>query len=253
MSTDIIQECQPYESSIRFGYTSNDIADVNGIPLKDCLMIGMPFVVEWVLKFFNSEYMGIKKRVVFNRNLTDSRCDRITEDNLSSITYIADKVKSYIANPESRFDPILIWNADWEISNVLEFNGTNLISDANDMPNANLLIRPYTWTDIFYRAAVDALSNKKIVYIRYPVFTCADNLHITEFSVLSTNHTCFMEVNNKIYHDYPCIDIRLSKKETVEQFVDTRKIDIASLIAIGGDVSADVLTISLVDPSKIKA
>ena len=91
-----------------------------------------------------------------------------------------------------------------------------------------------TWTDVFYLAAVETLSDKHCHITRYPLVDYF-GIFPTQISVLSTIKTDPVIVNGKVYPHYPHIDLTLSEKEIATQFIDTFSISNLYLEAIGGD------------------
>ena len=101
--------------------------------------------------------------------------------------------------------------------------------------------RPLTWTDVFYLAAVETLSDKFCYITRYPLEDYFGT-YPSQVAVLSTIKTAPVIINGKVYPHYPVINLNLPRSEIATQFIDTFSISNLYLDALGGDYDGDTVS-----------
>lgn len=210
----------------------------SGIPLSYCLQLGYPFVIKWLTEFFEETFRNkqVIPQYVKNKNGELELVYEEIEDQTEIFTkeFIDKKIEMYRKTyGAERFEPIQIKRKDGTWANMY-FPGRGYTSKPDAVGANTFASRPMTWTDIFYLAAVETLSDKHCYITRYPL---EDYFGIfpSQVSVLSTIKTVPMVVNGKVYPNYPLIDLSLNKQDIGRQFIDTFTISNLYLDAIGGD------------------
>ena len=217
----------------------------SGIPLGYCIVLGYPFMIKWVTEFFEDTFRNkhtIPHYVKNRKGEYELKYDEIVDQTeIFTQEYINEKMTMYKQTYGSeRFDPIKIKRADGTWGD-LYFPGRWYGSNPND-PRANSIShRPMTWTDVFYLAAVNTLSDKHCYITRYPL---EDYFGIfpSRVAVLSTIKTIPVIIDGKVYPHYPYIDLSLPKNQIATQFIDTFSISNLYLDAIGGDYDGDTVS-----------
>lgn len=210
----------------------------SGIPLAYCIQLGYPFVIKWVTEFFEETFKGVRQMPVWVKNAKGEYevqyQDIADQSDVFTLEYLDKKIEMYRKTyGAERFETVKIKMADGTWKDMY-FPGQYYSKNPND-PRANTIgNRPMTWTDIFYIASVETLSDKHCHITRYPLVDYF-GIFPTQVSVLSTLKTDPMIVNGKVYPYYPHIDLSLSEKEMATQFIDTFSISNLYLDAIGGD------------------
>ena len=210
----------------------------SGIPLGYCIVLGYPFMIKWVTEFFEDTFRNkysIPHYVKNRKGEYELKYDEIIDQTeIFTQEYINEKMIMYKQTYGSeRFETIKIKRVDgtW---GELYFPGRWYGTNPND-PRANTIgNRPMTWTDVFYLAAVNTLSDKHCYITRYPL---EDYFGIfpSRVAVLSTIKTDPVIIDGRVYPHYPHIDLSLPKNEVATQFIDTFSISNLYLDAIGGD------------------
>ena len=210
----------------------------SGIPLAYCIQLGYPFVIKWLTDFFEETFRNIHSIPVYVKNKNGEYEVQYREiadqTDVFTLEFLDKKIEMYRKTyGAERFETIKVKMADGSYQ-VMYFPGKYYTTNPND-PRANTIgNRPMTWTDLFYIASVETLSDKHCHITRYPL---EDYFGVfpTQISVLSTIKTDPIIFNGKVYPHYPHIDLTLSEKEIATQFIDTFSISNLYLKAIGGD------------------
>lgn len=211
----------------------------SGIPLSYCIVLGYPFMIKWVLEFFEDQFRNKQTIPVYtidkkNNTYKLSYEEIVDQTEIFTQSYIDEKMEMYKQTYGSeRFETVKIKlrNGKWA---DMYFPGRWYGSNIND-PRANTFKnRPMTWTDIFYMAAVETLSDKYCYITRYPLEDYFGTFP-SRVAVLSTIKTIPVNVSGKVYPHYPLIDLSLPKNKIATQFIDTFSISNLYLDAIGGD------------------
>lgn len=219
-----------------------------GIPVAKCCEIGFPFMSKWVLEFFEKEFEGKKKMTVYRKNKETGEYTQDTieiKDQMEIFTkeYIDKKMKWFIHHFGGRFEPIKIKCKDGTEANML-FTGRGYSRDINNPKASTIATRPMTWTDIFYLAAMETLTDKYVYTTRYPLIDYFGTFP-SQLAVLSTIKTAPAIINGKVYLHYPVIDSSLSEAEVTASFIDTVSMSNLYLKEIGGDYDGDMVSIKL--------
>lgn len=210
----------------------------SGIPLAQCLVLGYDFVIKWCEDFFRQEFDGVSKKSMYRKNPDTKEYDLVAvpiKDQLSLYTtdYIRKKMKNFINTYGGRFEPLMIQLQDGQ-EVYMSFTGRGMSRQKDSPLAATITNRPMTWTDLFYMAAVETLSDKHVYITRYPL---TDYLGIfpTLCVPLSTVNTMPVMIGDTLYKNYPVVDMNMSQDEVSTNFIDTTEISNLFLEAIGGD------------------
>lgn len=228
-----------------------------GVPLSHCCAQLTPFIIWWVNGFFRTRIINHKDQFP----TINDKGEKVYVHLDSSETYFNDdyidkNLTRWINNPSSRFDLIElpIKESDKEKFGIkkpkyLALNGysyttTTMARQAvknNSKEGSTLVARPLTWTDILYMAAVDVSEDKHVQITRYPMLDYLGTF-LSRIHVISTRKTIPMIVNDKLYEDYPIVDINLSKNRIEASFIDSYKICPLYLPGLDGDFDGDQIT-----------
>ena len=120
---------------------------------------------------------------------------------------------------------------------TLTFKGYNMTPEEfENNPKQTLMERHFTWCDLFYLAATEAVMDKCVLITRYPIDSYF-NQFPARVKVSSTLETEPMIVNimgNKFYNKYPKIRQKDIGTDTSNMFVDSLNLSNLMLAGIGG-------------------
>lgn len=216
------------------------IVDVehSGIPLSYCISLGYPFMIKYVMDWFEEQFRGKTHMPVLVKG-NDGKYEVVyeeIEDQTQYFTqqYIEKKMETYKQTYGiERFEKIMIKLKNGKEAAML-FPGKWYGTNPND-PRANTIAtRPMTWTDVFYIAAENSLSDKHCFITRYPL-TDYFGTYPSKVAVLSTVKTIPVIIDGKVYPHYPMIDLSLPRDKVATQFIDTFSMSNLQLKQLGGD------------------
>lgn len=219
-----------------------------GVPLAQCIILGYPFIMKYCLDFFRRNFENVTEMTIYRKDEKgELKQDKVKlADQMAIYTkdYIHKRMKSFINTYGSRFEPIKIQLKNGEEVNM-SFTGRGYSRMKNHPEASTISGRPMTWTDLFYLAAEDTLSDKHVYVTRYPLIDF-QGMFPCRCRPLSTIKTSPMMINGRIYPFYPVIDPNMPSDEVSIQFIDTVSISNLYLSAIGGDYDGDQITIKMV-------
>lgn len=208
-----------------------------GVPLAQCCVLGYPFIIKWCLDFFRQEFEGVTHKTLYRKGKSGDLVPEEVEieDQMSIYTkdFIHKKMKGFINTYGERFEPLKIKLKNGK-DELMIFPGRGMSRDLKNPLSSTITNRPFTWTDLFYLAAVETLSDKHVYCTRYPL-TDYFGIFPTRCRPLSTVNTMPVMINGTVYPFYPKIDLSMSKAQVATQFIDTAEISNLYLDAIGGD------------------
>lgn len=238
ISAPIMANCdRPEDSLVDYAH--------GGFPLSKCLVLGYPFIIKWVMEFFEKEFGDQQKYPVvtgYEKNGTPIIEDRDIQD--ISMVYSQDKIKKkmkeYMHTFSGRFDPVMIKFKDGK-ELPIAFTGRGYSRASNQAGSATISKRAMTWTDIFYMAAASTLEDKYVWVTRYPV---SDYLGMfpVQCRVMSTIKTMPMIVGDQVYPFYPVIDPATPREKIALRFIDTVTFSNLMLKSTGGDYDGDTIS-----------
>ena len=217
-----------------------------GIPLTQLLGGGALFIQRYILEFFRKyfESMGIYYTTI---NTQGEVVRYELDDPLSyyNIDMISKMMDNYVEDYECRFDPIEIPVKDAPNPVFMRAEGILYYEGQNELLSSTIKNRYFTWTDLFYMAAVDSLSDKHVYITRYPI-TSYLSIIPQRIHVLSTVKTMPVKFMDKTYQYYPVIDLSVDHEKLHTLFVDTITISNALLEQLGGDYDGDTVSARIV-------
>ncbi len=212
-----------------------------GIPLSKCLILGYDFILRYCRQFFEDNFRNVKEYPVYkikngkyeiagSIEITN-QLERFTTD------YIKKKINRFKNSHGTRFELITIeTKAGKEIP--MHISGRFAPLDETKIRTSTIINRPMTWTDLFYLAAVNTLSDKYVYITRFPV-TSHNSIYPSQCRVLSTLKTTPAFIDNQFYKFYPVIDLSTPTSRISSLFIDTVTMSNMYLDALGGDYDGD--------------
>lgn len=217
--------------------------DTCGVPLGQACVLAYPFVMRWLKAFFEREFIDVQeiktaRGINPDGTVTEAIPMKIYKPELYfDEKYIKKLIDSYVQDPESRFDPlmvpVLLPGQEKPTMMPIVFTGKILDNSDKEIPATT---RAMTSTDILFLAADDALKNKHTLITRYPV-SDAYGMFITKCRPISTARTERVEVNGEVYEYYPYVKLDTSRKRLHLRFVDSLRFSNSFLAGIGGDLT----------------
>jgi DNA-directed RNA polymerase beta' subunit len=217
--------------------------EYSGVPLSQCIVIFLPFVVKWLQSWFEKEYGMIKTFTVRDKKTGEPRQVNLV-DPMEDFTFDAIKMKidQFVKAQTERFEVVQVHTEEGYIP--VYWRGMNRDPDrenTEDTPDSTIR-RHLTWTDLFYMASVDVVKDKHVYITRYPLEDYF-GIYPSKVTVMSTFKTAPQYVNGVWYEHYPVIDLDSPKEKIPGLFIDSLQLFNAMLPAIGGDFDGDQVTI----------
>ena len=208
-----------------------------GLPLAKCLILGYDFILRYCRQFFEDNFRNVKEYPVYELKngeykITGSvkiknQLERFTAD------YIKKKINRFKNSHGTRFELITIETEDGsEIP--IHLSGQFAPMSRTKPLSSTILNRPMTWTDLFYLAAENTLSDKFVYITRFPV-TSHNSIYPSQCRVLSTLKTVPAYIDGQFYKYYPVIDLNTPTDRISSLFIDTVTMSNMYLDALGGD------------------
>ena len=227
--------------------------DHAAVPLYACIACLRPFIIFWLRRFFENEFVGTELYPVI--------------DSTGEIKYIKPKdpliefsderfvneIEKFIHAYNDRFNPITITDSETGKKYFMRFKGGR--TDTNGIKPISLnstdpYSRRLTWCDLLFMAAVDQSKDKNAMITRYPIDK-RSNIVTTGIRVSSTTETIEATVNHQYYKYYPKITEKEIDTDTDTKFVDVCKMSNVFMPGMMGDYDGD--TISLKIPYTIES
>lgn len=216
----------------------------SGIPLTKCLIIGYDFIMRYCLQFFANMFRDRHEIPSYKLNPETNTYEMYKmieiEDQLQKFNtgYIDKKINRFKNSHGTRFELITITGKDGH-EYPIHMKGQFRDMSAAKVYPSRIIDRPMTWTDLFYQAAVNTLSDKYVYITRYPI-EGYNSIFPTQCLPLSTINTVaanieFLEGEAIEYERYPVIDLNTPTEKISNQFIDTVTISDLFLDIIGGD------------------
>lgn len=247
----VVMTATPWESNKPSEQKIN--SRVTGIPLYMACALTTPYILWWVGRFFKREF-DAKDAYPIRLDPKDTKpvYVRLKDPEVEyNSDYISKQLDRMIENPSSRFDtiPLPIEEDDiekYKIKTVplLSFTGTNG-NVSTTVTSDQRVVRPMTWTDVFYMAAVDVCEDKHCEITRYPLLDYLGT-YFSDIYVMSTRETVPMIINDRLYPDYPKIDLSMKSSNLDSLFIDALKTHPAYLSGLDGDFDGDQVTVKII-------
>lgn len=212
-----------------------------GIPLAKCLILGYDFILRYCIQFFADNFRNISEYPVYNLVNGEykivgsikikNQIERFSSD------YIRKKINRFKNSHGTRFELITIETEDGrEIP--MHLSGQFAPMSQTRALSSTIINRPMTWTDLFYLAAENTLSDKYVYVTRFPV-TSHSSIFPSQCRVLSTIKTVPAYIDGQFYKYYPWIDLETPTDRISSVFNDTVTMSNMYLSALGGDYDGD--------------
>ena len=213
-----------------------------GVPLSKCLILGFNFVMRFCTQFFSDNFRNVTEYPVYKKNpdgtYTISGSISIKDPALRfTPSYIEKKINRFKNSHGTRFEPVTIESENGSEIPLFVSIENPVYPNVKDIASA-MSTRPMTWTDLFYIAAEEMLSDKYVYITRYPI-TSYNSIFPSKCRVMSTIKTAKAIVNGKEYQFYPVIDLNTPTDRISNQFIDTITMSNLYLSALGGDYDGD--------------
>ncbi len=219
-------------------------AEHTGVPLYMVCSLLAPFVIHWTKNFLRRELESTgNKYPVMKKDGTIEYVKLKSPELHFNDEYIEKCLNKFIKSPYSRFDQIeLPLDESYGDKKLyLRFSGRSY--NKNDPTTSSpLLQRNCTWTDIFYMAAVDVSSDKFVYITRYPLTSITSGTFVSRISVLSTMTMTPMYVGDRVYPNYPNVDLSIDQSQVPTVFTDTLTMCNIYIQAMGADYDGDQIT-----------
>ena len=121
---------------------------------------------------------------------------------------------------------------------TLRFKGYNVEEkEYNANPKTPIMERDFTWCDLFYIAATEAVKDKCVLVVRYPIDSYFNQfpVKVKLSSTVDTEPMILNIIDSKYYPKYPKIRQSDIGTDTSNKFIDTLNISNLFLNGIGGD------------------
>lgn len=239
------------------------LAGYAGIPLATICSSFMPFVLKYAIDIIKTLELNIERQVL------KWDIDFIRVEPASKL-FIERLLKNFIKSDTGRFDPfnfIMVYQD--ENKRIIKKQNTltvNVASNMDDFKKNKYDKRFFTITDLFYQAAVEAIKDRYVFLVRYPVLNHL-NIFPSGINLLSTKkergETVLLYNFNVNWEDpevpsdairsfpkYPMIPVfkqgsTTELKRTTEEntFINALIPGNTSLKSIGGDYDGDTLSV----------
>lgn len=235
-------------------FDSNRVEDMQvsffytGVPLAQCCSLFTPFIIAWVKRFLQRELEQSGATYPIKTKDGQIRRLKLKDPELYfNEEYIKKQMDRFIFAPGDRFQRIeLPIDPKEGIKGkvYLKIAG-RFMEPGKTETESPLTVRDATWCDLFYMAAVDVTADKHVLITRYPLLDYF-GIFTTRVSVLSTHKTMPMYVGNKVYANYPIVDLEKNSQEVSTLFVDTLTMSNLYLTGLGGDYDGDQVTVKAI-------
>lgn len=218
-----------------------------GIPLSKCLIVGYDFIMRYCLEFFADNFRNVKEYPVYSIKdgeyiVTESvkLKDQVQKFNTK---FIDKKINRFKNSHATRYELITLTAEDGREIPVHMAGQFAHMSDSNPL-SSTILNRPMTWTDLFYQAAINTLSDKYVYITRYPI-TSHNSIYPSICRPLATIKTLPAFIDGQFYEYYPVIDLNMPSDKISSQFNDTVTMSNMYLQALGADFDGDTTSTKL--------
>lgn len=216
-----------------------------GIPIPLICSMAYPFMINWLINFFNMNVIKQKEGKSIYDPITGEfvGSDRIKNPELLFNEKTLKRVlDTYIKDQTSRFNKIEIPMDDGTVR-YLVFTGKALEQEdpSSKSERASIAYRPMTWTDLLYIAACDVTKDKYVKITRYPLLD-EFGMFISKINVISTTETTVVKLNNQVYKYYPVIEFDVPNDKIGTKFIDSISFSNSFLPGLDGDYDGDQIT-----------
>lgn len=218
--------------------------DKSAAPLAAVAADFYPFMMFHIRRFFEEEFLNVSEYPIY----IDGKIVYAPLKN-AMLTFNDDMIKKHLKqflySYDNRFVPIeapIDYNAAGIDRNktlcYMMFKGTKRDNQTGKASLEPITMRPLTWVDVIYMAAIKSVEGKTMSFTRYPYDTLFNTIY-TGIEVSSTKETEPVYINGEFYKFYPKIREHEIRKPTKNKFVDTMQISNLYLKGNGGDYDGD--------------
>lgn len=236
ISAPIFKANKPEEMQIDFYHC--------GVPLSQTCALFTPFIVSWVKRFFQREVEKMGNKFPVKTKNGDIKYVELKDPDLYfNEEYIKKHIDRFIFSPIDRFQPIELPVEDKDLKGKVYLTFIGRTYEGHKPETESPLVqRPATWTDVLYQAAVDVTSDKMVWITRYPLLDYFGTFP-NKITVLSTQETVPMFIGERVYKNYPKVDLNMSEEKLAVYFNDTVTMSNLYLAGLGGDYDGDQVTL----------
>ena len=158
---------------------------------------------------------------------------------------IRKEIERFLTGFSNRFIPIDVPTMEGPVVRM-KFKGYNTTPEEYERdPSKHVMDRSFTWCDLFYISAVEAVKDKCVLITRYPIDSYFNQFpaRVKVSSTLETEPMVLDTAGNKYYPRYPKIREKDFGTDTSNKFIDTLNLSNLFLDGIGGDYDGDQVTL----------
>lgn len=219
-----------------------------GIPLSHACSMFTPFIVWWVKRFMKTRFENHKNSFPVTMKDGSQTTVRLEDPEMYfNDEYIKARIDKFKSTPSTRFDPIEVPVKEEDLKRVNMprilaamtgyYTSTTTMEKTDDK-----LTRPLTWTDVFYMAAEEVTRDKHVYVTRFPVLDYFGT-YPSRITVLSTQETKPMIINDVMYKFYPVINLKTESEDIAALFKDTANLPVQVLNMMGADHDGDQVSV----------
>lgn len=217
--------------------------DHAAIPLYSIITNYRDFIMFHVKRFFENQFQGKETYPVMDENRTVKYVEVEDPEITFSDDRIREEMERFLHGYSNRFVPVEIPVRGTKTKYYMQFIGSGedpanlelVDGQYKNVKNPESIVnRRMTWCDIFYIAAVEATTNKKVLITRFPVDSFANQI-VVKVIVSCTKDTEPMYYDNIYYKYYPKIRESDIETDTSNKFIDTLVFSNLYLKGMGGD------------------
>lgn len=211
------------------------------IPLASVCVNFKPFVVFAVKRFFENEFGGGVKHKVMDKNGNISYEE--VKDPLVTFSEekINEEIKKFVYGYSNRLAPVEVPLVNGKTSYMI-FKGHNTtaedVAKGNVAGESSLINRRLTWCDVLYMAASEAVKNKAVLIVRFPIDSSYSQTPM-KVRVSTVKNMEKVYINGEYYPFYPKIREEDIGTNTSNMFIDTLQFSNLFLKGFCGDYDGD--------------
>lgn len=233
--------------------------DEIGVPMAALCANLFPYMLFWIRRWFENNISDMTSLMTVDKTNKTTTLSNIKD---WQMVYSDDRIKKeldrFMHGMSKRFIAIEA-PIEGNKEAFLMFKGfmvgdekaaQKVISGEIDAESYPVSIRPLTWCDLIYRAAVETAVDKMALVTRFPMDSYW-NQFPAKIKVISTIETVPVIINGKYYPKYPKIEPSDINHNSSNKFIDVALPNNVRLESIGGDFDGDTISIKI--PYSIEA
>jgi len=212
------------------------------VPLVQCISEFTIAIITWIEQWVNSIVQGRVNMYIWDTAEQKAVLKNLSEDWKSDFSSeaIEKKIYEFAMTPEMRFYPVTIKfeNEERKPFAFISDNKDLVMESGTIDPEKMKKIRYYTWTDVFFLAAMECAADMAIYTTRYPV-TTHHSQYFAKCRVRSTFRTMEMLIGGTKYTNYPVVDITAPTDTIESMFIDSLELFPPYIGTLGADHDGD--------------